>query len=1281
MPEPFSDTITQPLPITAITTQRMPVASDSAALAVVRLSSPKKNIFRALISLASASLLIRLMGLVYQVIVTGRFGLGDAMDAYFVASLAPSMVAQLIASTVEYSVVPVFTRVRTQEGRKKASELFSTLLNVLLLGTLALMVVVFLLRKQVVYVSAPALDPSRADLAVGLMIYIVPVLVLQVVIALIESILNAEGQFGWPAYAGMLVPLTTAVVVLVASRQLGIVALCIGAVLGLCLQLVVFFIRLRRAKLVYRPVVNLRNPAVVSVLAIAGPALLTSLIIQLGPLVDQMFASSLSSGSISALNYALKLNSVPVGILFVSAGRAVVPYLSYQAERRDMDAFKETLRLYLWVVVIVTLALSAFMTLLAHPIVQILFQRGAFTAEDTSLTASTLIGFTVGLTPMAFGFILSKAFNALSKTRILMGVTIFSVSANAIFDSIFARLWQSTGIALATSAVYCCTMIILLVALRRTIGKLHLLTPPAEVLNVLFGLRRRKNTTSQGIRAPHAAFSLEWPSQWSSLLGRAGVILAAFAAGIIGIYYNALYALKVSVGAVIILLLLRYPYVLLLAWALINAFIGSNLSIFNGNNFLTALTVPTLLLMACMPVKQTLKRLPALIFLAVYLVWVFAGIRLSPLGTGPFLTLWLNFVDFAAVSVLVIYIITTQRRLLGLIDAILVPATYIALYGIYGYLTKQNGVLDSTGVFRAYSIYNAAPSLALLLSIIIPMAIYRTFTLRGIKRLIGLMVTLILLAAVVVTFSRGAFLSLPVGIFIMICFLPSKMRKGMLSAFVTVAVVLILLQTAGHIPLFDRFFSQNITSFNGRTYLWQALLQDFDPTQLLGHGLLASNAFLATLSVGNIATAPSNLFIGTLYDHGIIGVILLSLIFIALLVSLVKGAFQTTGERRMLFAAAIAALICVLFQSQESNDFWIQAIAIYFWIFMALPFANCWLTPEPSLEQSTEAGNKTIVKRAVESEVPAAQPPTSRPLSEQSTKLLATPLELVEQLRASRSVSEQPTRKVPAPPPEWLQKLRASRSISELSTRKVPAPPPEWLQKLRTPRPSPEPSTRVRDKTVDEQPANAVVDTTAVASDAADSKEKLDEQPAGTAPGRGGDAPAAAGVETEDKTVDEQPANAVLVGTDDASEAVVDATDVISDAAEAEGEHKTIDEQAASTVVETTEVASDAVEAETEHETDDEQAASANVEITDVALDSSDDERGLDERAASAIVEGIGVAAESAGDEAPDSSASENEDEDDSDENEDEDEEEETVPRLKAVKPDTTEHTSAGPES
>jgi len=90
-----------------------------------------------------------------------------------------------------------------------------------------------------------------------------------------------------------------------------------------------------------------------------------------------------------------------------------------------------------------------------------------------------------------------------------------------------------------------------------------------------------------------------------------------------------------------------------------------------------------------MPIKQTFQRMPALFILLLYLLWVLFGIRISPLGTGSFLTQWMLMLDCVAISVLTINVLTTRQHLLRLIDAILIPATFVSLYGIYGYFARH----------------------------------------------------------------------------------------------------------------------------------------------------------------------------------------------------------------------------------------------------------------------------------------------------------------------------------------------------------------------------------------------------------------------------------------------------------------------------------------------------------------------------------------------------------------------------------------------------------------
>src|SRR5581483_1512299 len=359
--------------------------------------SVNNRILRALLSLASANLLIRIIGMLNQIVVTAQFGQGSTMDAYYVAQALPVLLAQMLSSALESSVIPVYAQVRTKGGEEQTSRLFSTLLNLLLIGFIPCIATMFLLRSQLIFFSAPALKAHTLTLAADLTPFIFPMLLFMTLNSFMECLLNAEGQFSWPAYIGILVPITAATFVLLGGRSAGVAILCIGTLIGQVLQLVMVMIRAHASNIRYRLVLDLRCKEMATIAGLAWPVLFGALINQASPIVDQIFASQLSDGSIAAINNALKLISVPVGVMFASAGRAMLPYLAHQATSKNMSAFKATFRLYLWIVGISTAVSTGAMMLLARPIVQVLFQHGAFSAKDTNRTAITLIGFAIGL--------------------------------------------------------------------------------------------------------------------------------------------------------------------------------------------------------------------------------------------------------------------------------------------------------------------------------------------------------------------------------------------------------------------------------------------------------------------------------------------------------------------------------------------------------------------------------------------------------------------------------------------------------------------------------------------------------------------------------------------------------------------------------------------------------------------------------------------------------------------------------------------------------------------
>src|SRR6266487_3705841 len=113
-----------------------PLGPTGARIPSVPLKSANRQIVTALLSLASAALLVRVAGMVNQIVVSSRFGAGASMDAYFIASTLPILLAQIIEHPIQDAVIPVYTRVRTRETQERASRLFSTLMNLLILGGL-----------------------------------------------------------------------------------------------------------------------------------------------------------------------------------------------------------------------------------------------------------------------------------------------------------------------------------------------------------------------------------------------------------------------------------------------------------------------------------------------------------------------------------------------------------------------------------------------------------------------------------------------------------------------------------------------------------------------------------------------------------------------------------------------------------------------------------------------------------------------------------------------------------------------------------------------------------------------------------------------------------------------------------------------------------------------------------------------------------------------------------------------------------------------------------------
>jgi putative peptidoglycan lipid II flippase len=183
--------------------------------------------------------------------------------------------------------------------------------------------------------------------------------------------------------------------------------------------------------------------------SITGALLMSSTI-----LINQAIAGMLPARSVSALSYGNKIVSFVAGIGALSLGTAVMTQFSRMVAARDFRGIRHTLRTYVVWVLATTVPLSVLLIACSSWIVRIVFERGAFTAEDTALVSRVQAFYLIQLPPYILGTLVVRLISSLKGNRILMWGAVLNLFVNITLGYCLTRWLGVAGLALATSGVY-----------------------------------------------------------------------------------------------------------------------------------------------------------------------------------------------------------------------------------------------------------------------------------------------------------------------------------------------------------------------------------------------------------------------------------------------------------------------------------------------------------------------------------------------------------------------------------------------------------------------------------------------------------------------------------------------------------------------------------------------------------------------------------------------------------------------------------------------------------
>ncbi|NBB71212.1 MAG: murein biosynthesis integral membrane protein MurJ [Alphaproteobacteria bacterium] len=430
------------------------------------------NLVRAAAVVGSNTMLSRVLGFVRDVAMANVLGAGVVSDAFFVAFKLANFLRRLFAEgAFNAAFVPMVSRALETNGPADARRFAGEALAGLALVLVLVVIAAELFMPELVGVLAGGYGPDdpRLPLAVELSHITFPYILLISLAALLGGMLNAVGRFGAAAFAPVLLNLVL-IAALLASPWLPVGpahALAWGVAIAGVAQLAFLTRAAARAEMLPTLTRPRWNPRIRRLALLVLPGALGAGVAQVNMLVDLWFASHLPPGAQSYLFYADRLNQLPLGVVGIAVGTALLPVLSREVAAGDALQARGTLNRAIRLALLLTLPATAALVLIAQPIVVGLFERGAFDAAASRATAATVQAFAVGLPAYVLVKVMAPAFFAREDTRTPVLVAAVALVANIALILVFIDALAHVGIALATALANWLNVVLLAVLLAR----------------------------------------------------------------------------------------------------------------------------------------------------------------------------------------------------------------------------------------------------------------------------------------------------------------------------------------------------------------------------------------------------------------------------------------------------------------------------------------------------------------------------------------------------------------------------------------------------------------------------------------------------------------------------------------------------------------------------------------------------------------------------------------------------------------------------------------------
>jgi len=444
---------------------------------------------------ATATLISKVFGLVRQQCMAAAFGVGAAATAYSYAYILPGFLLVLLGGVngpLHSAVVSVISKRKKEEIAPLVETVTTAVSMVLIVVTVAQI----LLADNIIDIVGHGLKDHVRDIAVLQMQIMAPMALFSGLIGIGFGTLNAASQYWLLSISPLLSSITVVIGIGILALQhgkdmlkpeyafIGGMVLAWGTLAGAVLQwLVQLFVQWRLGLGTIRWRFNFATPGIKEMAKIVIPATVSSGMMPINVATDLYFASPIA-GAAAGFNYANLLVQTPLGIISNIILLPLLPLFAQLANSGNWVEMKLRIRQGMILTAMTMLPIGTLIAALSTPIVQLVYERGAFKQEATQMVSSLLLVYGLGMFIYLGRDVLVRVFYALGDGKTPFYVSTISIFMNAVLDMIFVEPFGAPGLILGTVGANTTSMAILLWILNRKLHGLQLIEWFSDILSI-----------------------------------------------------------------------------------------------------------------------------------------------------------------------------------------------------------------------------------------------------------------------------------------------------------------------------------------------------------------------------------------------------------------------------------------------------------------------------------------------------------------------------------------------------------------------------------------------------------------------------------------------------------------------------------------------------------------------------------------------------------------------------------------------------------------------------